>query len=930
MSNGRRIRLLTIACGLLVSGALQFLLPTPHARADTQPRLSTSGDHHQLVYTAASSKWTSATNMSVFVYFPAGDSNGVIRITNRGCSGSGSIRMKIDGVGDNIVRRCGDGGISYPVNIAGSAIDPKTGHKIVGVSVSYTGGWGGAYRFEISSPRGLVRAISGQLTSYDHPYGSYQNNTYGNYMIPFGSDCSITNNSGEWRRITLVDPDNYLGSTPYGDQSAQGWWRGGANYSPVQMQAYVHAIPRNGGGAYRIDASDYGYLDNAVSGGSGQGYYVVPLGSTRDTSSESSFSIRMRPDYRYQLHIVNMKTNNTIQIRLPTDSIYYDVSCANWKVRGESYVENSTTNTGNKQGQSAVTAKPGDRLIWDHDLRNVGDYDMQKNIKVEVDHTNVDIGSSPGPSGNIIPNPGPIGYARGNVNEVFYKAYDVPFLNQAGRLVSQADVGKKVCQRISWQPESSRAASNSWGTAQWACADVPYSYNLRPTISVTGSSLNEGDGSVEGVQAGITNDGPTRSDKANLAVIRFVVKDNEATDIPGGEDVKVPYDPASPGNLISDWPCEIAKQIGSRLKLNINATGCTDGGLIRDGSGTIVETSGKQLISGGNNDISGLNLRTGDRLCYTTIVSSYNTEKRGAKDVFRYAKPACLSIAKKPKVQFWGGDVRSDADVVTSATYRHPVYYGSWAEYAVMAAGEARSSSGAGLSSTNQGREGLAGALPQAYNTLTFANTPNLGGFATMGSTTPPAFLNGGGPISGDTVNLNNLASGVYTRTGDLTISGGELGSGKRITIRSTGIVTISDNIVYSGETHQRVASVPQLTIIAQNIIIKDNVTELSGWLIAQGSGANGYISTCNAVVSANEYASDLSSDVCGQILKVNGPVIANHLYLRRTHGANAEHSGLPAEIFNLRPDVYLGSYGNTLNTGAIKTTYMRELPPRF
>ena len=62
-----------------------------------------------------------------------------------------------------------------------------------------------------------------------------------------------------------------------------------------------------------------------------------------------------------------------------------------------------------------------------------------------------------------------------------------------------------------------------------------------------------------------------------------------------------------------------------------------------------------------------------------------------------------------------------------------------------------------------------------------------------------------------------------------------------------------------------------------------------------------------------------------------NGPVIANHLIMRRTAGSDpGAASGAPAEAFNLRPDAYIWATNYNQNSGRLSTVATQELPPRF
>ena len=259
--------------------------------------------------------------------------------------------------------------------------------------------------------------------------------------------------------------------------------------------------------------------------------------------------------------------------------------------------------------------------------------------------------------------------------------------------------------------------------------------------------------------------------------------------------------------------------------------------------------------------------------------------------------------------------------------------YGSWGEYGIIANSKADSASGAGLSSSFNGRSGV---TPRDYNKLTFANIPKFGNFSSTGSVpdnfTLPSVRGARGNISGN-VDVNNLASGEYN-AGNVTLTGSKLSVGKSIVIKSSGVVRISGDLLYADTNDVR--QLPQLIIYAKNIIIEPSVGEVNAWLITQ---KDGYVSTCGVVISAGGWLSGVSESSCGKQLKVNGPIKTGHLFLRRTYGGKHAssakndpnmHPGTPAEIINLRADTYIWAYNNYRNTGAISTMNVRELPPRY
>ena len=275
-----------------------------------------------------------------------------------------------------------------------------------------------------------------------------------------------------------------------------------------------------------------------------------------------------------------------------------------------------------------------------------------------------------------------------------------------------------------------------------------------------------------------------------------------------------------------------------------------------------------------------------------------------------------------------------DISLAYKMAYTNQNVYGSWGEYGIIANGKADSASGAGLSSSFNGRSGV---TPRDYNKLTFANIPKFGNFSSTSSVpdnfTLPSVDGAKGNISGN-VDVNSLASGEYN-AGNVTLTGSKLSVGKSIVIKSSGVVRISGDLLYTDTNDVR--QLPQLIIYAKNIIIEPSVGEVNAWLITQ---KDGYVSTCGVVISFGDWLSGVSESSCGKKqLKVNGPIKTGRLFLRRTYGGKHAssakndpnmHPGTPAEIINLRADTYIWAYNNYRNTGAISTMNVRELPPRY
>ena len=139
----------------------------------------------------------------------------------------------------------------------------------------------------------------------------------------------------------------------------------------------------------------------------------------------------------------------------------------------------------------------------------------------------------------------------------------------------------------------------------------------------------------------------------------------------------------------------------------------------------------------------------------------------------------------------------------------------------------------------------------------------------------------------------------------------------------------MASNIAYSNvitkdadeSSRALLGALPQVVIIAQNIIVNEAVAQIDAWLVATDT-----IHTCSI-----SNVAELGGDVCTTRLTVNGPVITDRLLLYRTAGAGTgAAAGDPAEVFNLRPDAYLWATALQNETARVKTVEFKELPPRY
>ncbi len=181
----------------------------------------------------------------------------------------------------------------------------------------------------------------------------------------------------------------------------------------------------------------------------------------------------------------------------------------------------------------------------------------------------------------------------------------------------------------------------------------------------------------------------------------------------------------------------------------------------------------------------------------------------------------------------------------------------------------------------------------------------------------------------------------------------GDTNSNRTSIIHADGTLVIGTNIAYGNivpqsygqqvspaglcyeDYYNSISEIPQSIFIAKKIIIKDYVTHIDSWLIADE------IITCDPVSgwNANVKLADINTKNCNRQLTVNGPVMTKDLKLYRTYGTGFTYSGnyitsyqkaTPAEYFTMGPEVYLWSFNQAQRYSQATTTYARELAPRY
>jgi hypothetical protein len=136
---------------------------------------------------------------------------------------------------------------------------------------------------------------------------------------------------------------------------------------------------------------------------------------------------------------------------------------------------------------------------------------------------------------------------------------------------------------------------------------------------------------------------------------------------------------------------------------------------------------------------------------------------------------------------------------------------------------------------------------------------------------------------------LNSL-DGTYQASGNVRIPASVIPNSRRITLFVNGDVQIDGNITNASAAYTKVEDIPSLRIIARNIFIRHNVTEVRATLIAQNSTAsNGNIYTCtspaaNFTVPTN---AELGDGGCrSNNLEIFGSLSARKIFFLRTIGS--------------------------------------------
>ncbi len=341
-----------------------------------------------------------------------------------------------------------------------------------------------------------------------------------------------------------------------------------------------------------------------------------------------------------------------------------------------------------------------------------------------------------------------------------------------------------------------------------------------------------------------------------------------------------------------------------------------------NGNHTFPANSVTNLTSGWLDGID-QNLAAGTRVCYVLSV-----EKGSSADpTWKNSTPACATVVYTPFAYIYGNDLRVGSQFMTSTPNRPAgvqgyvtTQGGSWVEYGITAPNAVNgfaSQSGARVGVTPDPSNSL------SWSGLTFANTGLSGcAYIQKGCFSNPDVL---GTIP-RVENVLTAATAGVTRTnltGPVSASAitpsicGTV-SGSRI-IYVTGELRLDCDIQQPTTEIGSAAGIHQLVLVATgDIAISPSVRQIDAWVISKGK-----IDTCVGIA-----VTALRDNVCNTQLRINGPVMARTVELKRTYTDQTRDRA--AEEFNLRGDAYIWAHTISRNNATWQTTYTTDLPPRY
>lgn len=328
------------------------------------------------------------------------------------------------------------------------------------------------------------------------------------------------------------------------------------------------------------------------------------------------------------------------------------------------------------------------------------------------------------------------------------------------------------------------------------------------------------------------------------------------------------------------------------------------------GNGTMATvTNNTTLTLSPSAPIDTSSLAVGTNICYLFVVSPYTRDGGDYYGVVR-----CTTVASSPYVAVIGGNVWSGGSTVSPYNGSADVTgansigagFGSFGEYGVFATSTIDYFGSAGRVGAASTSHGVSGTR------LTFGSAVSLGNFS-------------------NSHRIADLTARCGSLSGSITIHAETLTSASPRTPVCADTVTIDGDITYSTGGVSTFGQLPSLTVIANNILVSGSVSEIAGNFYAvnrfvtcsQGSTVGGTPDAAYAGVGG----------ACTHALRINGTVtVANQaagsLVLNRSSGGTTTNQ--PAEAIVMRPESFLTTFENSINTSMLTTVSETELPARY
>ena len=340
------------------------------------------------------------------------------------------------------------------------------------------------------------------------------------------------------------------------------------------------------------------------------------------------------------------------------------------------------------------------------------------------------------------------------------------------------------------------------------------------------------------------------------------------------------------------------------------------------------------------------NLSVGTKYCISMAIKNLSSSSTDSGKWF-ISKAVCVTIAKKPTLQVWGGGILAKGGIRASRSTKlsgsNKFLFGSWTDFALISQNEITGiASGAGLANGRQNTQFC------EYSILTISNAPceTNSNTATLGSSNNSRAMgeyynkikdrfvstrvNTRSPYQlgygfNDTTYdfLSNTYGGTYSAYNgkielrykikdDLTTINSkkilQVPSSTRLTdtnkFSTTHSFTSGVNAAINSYRNAAIFYSPEDIEITQNMLTQFNTSTLSDIsifiIIAEGNIlidervehldawiiAKGTVNTCS-ISGIGQQINSINSDTCTNQLTINGPVYAENLVLPRTYGSD-------------------------------------------